>query len=148
MLAADLNRSHDKVRDQIKAHLDPAAGLNKTYKRNAMLANLKFAFELQKDGKGRSMLVRSNTPLDNIQPKNAALISYLSEYGHMPAIFGDVKGYLEKCTYSEIIEVFKPIILPIMFYRWPWAWLDDCKEGRKSYIADRPKVSMAASNSK
>src|SRR5690349_22690314 len=88
---ANLNRSHDKVHDQIKSHLASTSGLNKTYKRNVALANLLFSFKLQKVAKNRTLVLPSGARHTDISPPQAALMAYLSQYGHTASAFGDVK---------------------------------------------------------
>lgn len=143
----NLGRSHDKVRDQLKAHLAPTSGLNKTYKRNASLANLSFCFELQKDGENRTFVIPSGSRFPGIDPRQAALMTHLSQYGHTASAFGDVKRYVETFSQGEIAELFGKGI-PILGLRFPWAWVDEVEDVEKPDIAPREEVSITNSQSK
>lgn len=144
---ANLSRSHDKVRDQIKAHLAPTSGLNKTYKRNASLANLYFTFDLQKDGEDRTFVIPSGTRFPRIDPRQAALMTHLSQYGHTASAFGDVKRYVETLSQGEIAELFGKGI-PLLGIRLPWAWVEDVGDGKNPVVAPREEVSITNSQSR
>lgn len=147
LACADLGRSHDKVRDQIKAHLAPTSGLNKTYKRNASLANLFFCFKLQKDGEDRTFVLPSGSRFPEVDPKLAALMTHLSQYGHTASAFGDVKRYIETFSYTEIEQLFNKGI-PILGLRAPWAWVEDVGDGEMPIVAPREQVNITNSQSK
>ncbi|KFY06783.1 hypothetical protein V492_07759 [Pseudogymnoascus sp. VKM F-4246] len=132
--------SHDKVRDQIKAHLAPTSGLNKTYKRNASLANLFFCFHLQKDGEDRTFVIPSGKRFDGITPRRAALMTHLSQYGHTASAFGDVKRYVEMLPQDDISALFGHGIA-LIGVRMPWAWVEDAGDGEKPVVAPREEVS-------
>ncbi|KFY55521.1 hypothetical protein V496_06983 [Pseudogymnoascus sp. VKM F-4515 (FW-2607)] len=132
--------SHDKVRDQIKAHLSPTSGLNKTYKRNASLANLYFCFHLQRDGKDRTFVIPTGTRYSEINPKQAALMMHLSQYGHTASAFGDVKRYVETLAQDDISDLFNKGI-PLLGIRLPWAWVEDAGDGETPIVAPREEVS-------
>ncbi|ELR02124.1 hypothetical protein VC83_06962 [Pseudogymnoascus destructans] len=139
-IALQTKESHDKVRDQVKSHLAPTSGLNKTYKRNASLANLSFCFELQKDGKNRTFVIPSGSRFSGIDPRQAALMTHLSQYGHTASAFGDVKRYVETFSQGEIAELFGKGI-PILGLRFPWAWVDEVEDVEKPVIAPREELS-------
>ncbi|KFY04476.1 hypothetical protein O988_00742, partial [Pseudogymnoascus sp. VKM F-3808] len=131
--------SYDIVRDQLKAHLAPTSGLNKTYKRNASLANLFFVFRLQKDGEERTFVLPTGGRI-SVDPKVGALMTHLSQYGHTASAFGDVKEYVEMLSYEDVNELFGKGI-PILGIRAPWAWVEDAGDGEKPIIAPREPVS-------
>ncbi|KFZ13020.1 hypothetical protein V502_06820 [Pseudogymnoascus sp. VKM F-4520 (FW-2644)] len=139
-IALQTKESHDKVRDQIKAHLAPTSGLNKTYKRNASLANLYFTFDLQKDGEDRTFVVPTGIRFPRIDPRQAALMTHLSQYGHTASAFGDVKRYVETLSQGEIAELFGKGI-PMLGIRLPWAWVEDAGGGENPTVAPREEVS-------
>lgn len=143
LACADLNRSYDIVRDQLKAHLAPTSGLNKTYKRNASLANLFFVFRLQKDGEERTFVLPTGGRI-SVDPKVGALMTHLSQYGHTASAFGDVKEYVEMLSYEDVNELFGKGI-PILGIRAPWAWVEDAGDGEKPIIAPREPVSFTNS---
>lgn len=146
LACANLDRSHDKVRDQIKAHLSPTSGLNKTYKRNASLANLYFCFHLQRDGKDRTFVIPTGTRYSEINPKQAALMMHLSQYGHTASAFGDVKRYVETLAQDDISDLFNKGI-PLLGIRLPWAWVEDAGDGETPIVAPREEVSITNSQS-
>lgn len=141
MTYTNLGRSHDKVRDQVKAHLAPTSGLNKTYKRNASLANLFFCFNLQKDGEDRTFVIPDGSRFPGISPRIAAIMMHLSQYGHTASAFGDVKRYVETFSQGEIAEMLGKGI-PLLGVRLPWAWVEDAGDGEQPIVAPREEVSI------
>ncbi|KFY28541.1 hypothetical protein V493_02880 [Pseudogymnoascus sp. VKM F-4281 (FW-2241)] len=139
-IALQTKESHDIVRDQIKAHLSPNSGLNKTYKRNASLANLSFCFKLERDGEDRTFVIPSGSRFSGIDPRQGALMTHLSQYGHTASAFDDVKDYVESFSQGEIQELFGKGI-PILGLRFPWAWLEDAGDGETPIVAPREELS-------
>jgi hypothetical protein len=119
-----LHRSHDKVRDQISAHVASISGVNKTYRRNASLATMKFAFDLEKNGKVRDFGYPPIGYTRHITPQAASILEYLFKYGHTASAFGDVKEYIEKLAkrdQQQLIWCSRAILMG----RVQWAWVED-----------------------
>ncbi|POS84809.1 hypothetical protein EPUL_001729 [Erysiphe pulchra] len=96
------NNYMKKIRAELEAHLDPDSGIEKTWRRNASLAYVKFHFQ--------SCIPFSNDPekikFNSFSIETIALIKYLYEYGDTYTIYGDLRPFLEILRPSERSKIF------------------------------------------
>jgi len=83
------------VSAEIEAHLDPASGIDKTWRRNASLAKLKWYFN------HASAFHTSRTTL---------ITTYLKEYGHSTTAYNDIKPYIEILDVEERTVLLSTLI--------------------------------------
>lgn len=91
------NRLKTTVLAELDAHLDPASGIDKSWKRNASLAWVKFCFSTatpfavvpSTEGKGQ---ILNHVPI---------IIKYLQKYGDAITVFNDLKPYVERLDNVE-----------------------------------------------
>lgn len=102
---------------------------------------------MQKDGEDRTFVIPSGTRFPRIDPRQAALMTHLSQYGHTASAFGDVKRYVETLSQGEIAELFGKGI-PLLGIRLPWAWVEDVGDGKNPVVAPREEVSITNSQSR
>jgi N-terminal acetyltransferase B complex non-catalytic subunit len=80
-----------KVRDEVEAHLDPASGIDKSWRRNASLAWVKLAFE----GAVESTAVTGeSTKVDTVA-------KYLAVYGDAATAYNDLRPFVERLNAKE-----------------------------------------------
>jgi hypothetical protein len=82
---------------EVEAHIDQTSGLDKTYRRNAVLAFLEFRFTVSKmePFTGPFRFVHGNPIVGEALDGHAfALCRYLYQYGHNTSAFDDIKGYV------------------------------------------------------
>lgn len=82
----------------MEAHIDQTSGLDKTYRRNAVLAFLEFRFNISKlePFTGPFRFVHDNPTVGKALDGRAfALCRYLYQYGHNTLAFDDIKAYVE-----------------------------------------------------
>lgn len=84
------------VEVEIAAQLDPTAGIDKSWRRNASLALVKLVFEdlgafesLEADGAG------------SVSRKTVVFLKYLSDYGDASTAYSDLRPYAEKLNTEE-----------------------------------------------
>lgn len=85
-----------KVSAEIKAHLEPNSGIDKTWKRNALLAWLRFSF----------CCSASSGPGDASE-RIPLLWRYLKEYGHASTAYNDVRPFAEQLEVGERMELVR-----------------------------------------
>ncbi|RKF76353.1 N-terminal acetyltransferase B complex subunit arm1 [Golovinomyces cichoracearum] len=87
----------NRARSEIIAHLNPDLGFDKSWKRNASLAYVKFQFENSVSFSDDS----ENSLCGSFSIKTIALLKYLYEYGHTSMAFIDLRPYFESLTTTE-----------------------------------------------
>jgi N-terminal acetyltransferase B complex non-catalytic subunit len=80
-----------QVQAEIEAHLDPASGVDKSWKRNASLARVKLTFE------GGTAFARSQSSPQNVD----AVVNYLREYGKSSTAYNDLRPFVERLSPGE-----------------------------------------------
>jgi hypothetical protein len=81
----------------VEAHIDQMSGLDKTYRRNAVLAFLEFRFLTStiESFPGPFRFVHgSPTVEETLDGRAFALCRYLYKYGHNTSAFDDIKAYV------------------------------------------------------
>lgn len=82
----------------MEAHIDQMSGLDKTYRRNAVLAFLEFRFNVSTilPFTGPFRFVHGNPTVgEALDGRAFALCRYLYQYGHNTSAFDDIKAYVE-----------------------------------------------------
>jgi N-terminal acetyltransferase B complex non-catalytic subunit len=86
------------VQAEIEAHLDPASGIDKSWKRNASLAQVKLLFQ-------------STTAFSTSQPnKVSAVVKYFQGYGKASTAYNDLRPFVEQLSSNErkhLLEILK-----------------------------------------
>ncbi|KAB8302834.1 hypothetical protein EYC80_006174 [Monilinia laxa] len=96
----------DSVSNEIAAHLNPASGIDKTWRRNASLAWLEFTF------KNSSTPFATETSGSDLEkhPRVAAIIKYLQDFGDATTAYSDLRLYVELLQTDErsrLLEVLR-----------------------------------------
>lgn len=91
-----------KIRAELEAHLDPDSGVEKSWRRNASLAYVKFHFQNCVAFSSDSENITNNS----LSIETIALIKYLYEYGDTYTIYGDLRPFLEVLRPSERSKIF------------------------------------------
>lgn len=77
------------MRTEIEAHLDPASGIDKSWRRNASLAQVKLLFE--------SSITFSSSQADKV----SVIIKYLRGYGKASTAYNDLRPFVERMSPDE-----------------------------------------------
>jgi hypothetical protein len=88
------------------------------------MASMKFAFELEKNGKVRDFGYPPVGHTRHMTPQAASILEYLFKYGHTASAFGDVKEYIEKLRRRDQQQLIWSC-RAILKGRVPWAWVED-----------------------
>ncbi|KAK2626510.1 hypothetical protein QTJ16_003685 [Diplocarpon rosae] len=102
------NKFASQVRTECQAHLDPACGIDKSWKRNASLAFVTIAFMASTPF---SDSVQNNSDLSY---KVTAILKYLQEYANASTAYNDVKhfvGLLSQDEREQLLEVLEKGII-------------------------------------
>ncbi|RKF64168.1 Phagocyte signaling-impaired protein [Erysiphe neolycopersici] len=105
ILSADEVNDNDymkKIRTELEAHLDPDSGIEKSWRRNASLAYVKFHFQNCIPFSNDSENIKNNS----LSIETIALIKYLYEYGDTYTVYGDLRPFLEVLRPSERSKIF------------------------------------------
>ncbi|KAI1005849.1 hypothetical protein K3495_g2373 [Podosphaera aphanis] len=86
-----------KVRVEIEAQLDPESGIDKSWRRNASLAWVKFCFESSIPFSASNESEKDST----LSIKIIAVVKYLEEYGNASTAYSDLRPYVEKLEPRE-----------------------------------------------
>ncbi|RKF51363.1 N-terminal acetyltransferase B complex subunit arm1 [Golovinomyces cichoracearum] len=104
LLSVFLSNEHNycnRARAEIIAHLNPDLEIDKSWKRNASLAYIKFQFESSVSFSDDS----ENSLCGSFSIKTIALLKYLYEYGHTSMAFNDLRPYFESLTTTEATKL-------------------------------------------
>jgi N-terminal acetyltransferase B complex non-catalytic subunit len=93
-----LFRHTEKVQTAVEAHLDPASGIDKSWKRNASLAGVKLLFESSTAFSSSQACSATNGQASN---KVAAVVRYLQEYGKASTAYNDLRPFVERLSPDE-----------------------------------------------
>ncbi|KAE9381361.1 hypothetical protein N431DRAFT_424923 [Stipitochalara longipes BDJ] len=96
-----------KVQAEVQAHLDPASGIDKSWRRNASLAKLKLLFE---GSTAFSSLQLSSKEGNGNFNKVTAITNYLREYGKASTAYNDLRPFVESLSpleRKELVENLK-----------------------------------------
>ncbi|KAK0126361.1 hypothetical protein ONS95_007967 [Cadophora gregata] len=88
--STDLN---SQVREELEAHLDPACKIDKSWKRNASLALIKFAFE------SPSPTISSGDI--NVSYRGSTISKYLQDYGSANTAYNDLRPFVGRLSQDE-----------------------------------------------
>ncbi|TQS36684.1 hypothetical protein Golomagni_02856 [Golovinomyces magnicellulatus] len=112
---------YKRARAEIIAHLNPGLGIDKSWKRNASLAYVKFHFECSIPFSNDT----ENSFRGSISIKTIAFLKYLYEYGHTSMAFIDLRPYFESLTTTESSNLCNILAQNSNF-------VDHCFEGEQS----------------
>lgn len=99
-------RTLDSVSTEVAAHLNPASGIDKTWKRNASLAWLEFTF---KNSSTPFATDPSESDLEKY-PRVTAIIKYLQGFGDATTAYSDLRPYVELLQTDErskLLEILR-----------------------------------------
>lgn len=96
---------------ELEAHLDPESGIDKTWRRNASLAWVKFCFEAATpfsvipgaDGKGQ---VLNHIPI---------VFKYLQKFGDASTAYKDLRPYVERLDLEERAQLLNVLLKTDVF---------------------------------
>jgi N-terminal acetyltransferase B complex non-catalytic subunit len=91
-------RHTSKVQAEVEAHLDPASGIDKSWKRNASLAGVKLLFESSTAFSNSQAPSAANGQASS---KVAAVVRYLQEYGKASTAYNDLRPFVEHLSSDE-----------------------------------------------
>lgn len=97
----------DDIASEVAAHLDPASGIDKTWRRNASLAWLAYTFKATS-----SNFEPELTSVSELEkhPRLAAIVKYLQEFGDATTVYDDLKPYVEMLQPEErhiLLEILR-----------------------------------------
>ena len=95
----NMSKYQDRVRAEIEAHLDPNSGIDKSWRRNASLASLKFAL-------AHSSSFLSVEPLS----KTDLIVEYLKKYGDTSVAYTDLRIMIPFLA-SQDLDGLLPILI-------------------------------------
>lgn len=101
--ADNICRYYEDIRSEVKAHLDPACKIDKSWKRNASLAKVKFIFESSTAFSQDNFLedVRNGTNMTRL----SAVVDYLQEYGDANTAYNDIRKFVEALKLNERVQL-------------------------------------------
>ncbi|KAG4031438.1 hypothetical protein MFRU_009g02110 [Monilinia fructicola] len=105
-LALQTSSTLDSVSTEVAAHLNPASGIDKTWKRNASLAWLEFTF---KNSSTPFATDPSESDLEKY-PRVTAIIKYLQGFGDATTAYSDLRPYVELLQTDErskLLEILR-----------------------------------------
>lgn len=91
------SRVFDNVSTEIVAHLNPASGIDKTWRRNASLAWLEFTFK----SSSTPFATESSGPDVEKYSRVTAILKYLQEFGDATTAYSDLRPYIELSQTEE-----------------------------------------------
>jgi N-terminal acetyltransferase B complex non-catalytic subunit len=107
-----LIRRLEGVHAEIAAHLDPNSGVDKSWRRNAHLALLKFQSE------GLQKFPNSDNPMliDKVLPENGqisnlvtSIWTYFGQYGNASTAFNDLRPFIEESNLVDRLTLLKTL---------------------------------------
>ncbi len=96
--AHSLTRYKSQVQAEIEAHLDPASGVDKSWRRNASLAEVKLLFD---SSTAFSRLQLSSEEGNGTSKRVAAIVKYLRGYGKASTAYNDLRPFVEHLSPTE-----------------------------------------------
>ncbi|KAH8815250.1 N-acetyltransferase B complex non catalytic subunit-domain-containing protein [Xylogone sp. PMI_703] len=115
--ALKLTEEHrEKIPLEVEAHLAKDSGVDKTYRRNASLALLHYKFELHRDTQSApvDVLIQSLSISGADDSARESLLTsimqYIKENNDGPAMFNDVRPYVERFPDSELQDLVKTLL--------------------------------------
>ena len=99
--STNMSKYKDEVEAEIQAHLDPESGIDKTWRRNASLASLRFAFA------PTSQFSVQDEPNHN---KKDLVVQYLREYGDANMTYTDLKPFVSLLDFQELQRLLSILI--------------------------------------
>lgn len=105
---------NNMVFSELEAHLDPASGIDKPWRRNAAIIWLDLTFDKLANVFGSDLTDRSDQGLadeDNKRPGRASIIlEYLQKYGHTSVAFEDIRPYVESLQPEERSKMLSTLL--------------------------------------
>lgn len=109
--ARNLNQKDSiyKVFAELEAHLDPASGIDKPWRRNAALIWLDLMFdEINRVSESE---LSNHSSLSSVYPgKLAAIVQYLQKYGSTSVAYEDVRPFVEKLNPEERFNLLETLL--------------------------------------
>lgn len=96
---------------EIEKHLDPTSGIDKSWKRNASLAWVKFCFAIARQSSALSIAIAKDQSLDQIP----IIVKYLQKYGDATTAFVDLRPYVERLDTAQRREINELLITTKIF---------------------------------
>lgn len=87
------------------------------------IATMRFAFDLEKNGKSREFSCHTIGHTKGVTPQTASILEYLSKYGRTASAFGDVKEYFER-LHSRDQQQLLWLCRAVLLLNLPWAWVE------------------------
>lgn len=88
------------MRAELEAHLAPDSGIEKSYRRNASLAYVKFHFDSSVPFSKKAQ----NTLKESLSAELTSLLKYLLDYGGMSTAYADIRPFVEALEPTERIK--------------------------------------------
>ena len=102
-MTTEKTRHFSAVSAELEAHLNPDSGIDKSWRRNASLAWVKFHFD--------APIPFSNIPgsLKNSQVTDRCqvILKYLQEYGDASIAYNDLRPYVERLDMDERVHLLE-----------------------------------------
>lgn len=111
----------ERVAQELEAHLNENSGIDKTYRRNAALAMLEFAFTIKLESI-QNEEIKDCLGLKSPNKFPACVVPlglHLYRYGHTASAFDDIKNFVERLSLEEqkAFLLLNPYFLSRRLYR-------------------------------
>lgn len=104
---------NDSVKKEIALHIDPASKIDKTYRKNALLAKLDFQFYSESSTSLSTGYVAKDGIQDSVEgisSRTAGIIQYFVQESTVSATYGYMKPYVEALDWEEKVQLRNVII--------------------------------------
>jgi len=94
---------------ELKTHLDSSSGIDKSWRRNASLAKLKFSSERTSPFSELLETDKTNEEIDTTSSVNSEVLEYLNQYGDATTAFIDLRPVVEGLNRQQRLQLLASI---------------------------------------